>query len=210
MSLRENNKQQNRHRILRAAETIIREDGIDRLSMRHLGERAGVSLRTPYNLFGSKTRVLIALLQEPLADVLHDALQAQAGSTLQFIFAALARARDRFTPEERFFRETYWQVMCSDQHEDRSKTIQQALRVAQPLIERCVAEGELEADLDLPALSRNLTIVSFALFGMWAGSQLSLDELAAEVRYALASSLLGRATPASRPFLLEMLSMPGS
>jgi len=204
MSLRESNKQQNRHRILRAAEAIIREDGIDRLSMRHLGERAGVSLRTPYNLFGSKTRVLIALLQEPLADVLQDALQAQAGSTLRFVFAALARAHARFTPEERFFRDTYWQVMCSDQQEARSQTIQQALALAQPLIERCVAEGELEAGDDLSAFSRNLTLVAFALFGMWAGSQLSLDELAAEVRYALASSLLSRATPASRPFLLAM------
>ena len=55
MSLHEQNKQRNRDRILTAADEIIRKDGLEALSMRHLADYAGVSLRTPYNLFGSKT-----------------------------------------------------------------------------------------------------------------------------------------------------------
>ncbi len=63
MSRREEAKAENRDRILTAAAKIIRQEGFERLTMRHLAESADVSLRTPYNLIGSKTQILLGLLE---------------------------------------------------------------------------------------------------------------------------------------------------
>ena len=89
MTLHEQNKQRNRDRILAAAETILREEGPERLSMRYLAEYAGVSLRTPYNLFGSKTDILAELLTRNSAEDLKVAHSPnEVAEIIQHIFAA--------------------------------------------------------------------------------------------------------------------------
>ena len=62
MSRREEAKAERRHRIIAAARDLIKETGDTGLSMRAIAARAGVSLTTPYNLFGSKRAIVIALL----------------------------------------------------------------------------------------------------------------------------------------------------
>src|SRR5262249_32484158 len=59
--LRDRQMRERRGRIPDAAAQLIRATGGTGLSMRTLAERAEVSLATPYNLFGSKGGVLMAL-----------------------------------------------------------------------------------------------------------------------------------------------------
>ena len=58
---REAGKTERRQRIIRAARQLIRQTGNAGLSMRALAVRAGVSLATPYNLFGSKRAIVLAV-----------------------------------------------------------------------------------------------------------------------------------------------------
>ena len=64
MSRREDAKAERRRRIVAAARDLIKETGDAGLSMRAIAARAGVSLTTPYNLFGSKRAIVIALLED--------------------------------------------------------------------------------------------------------------------------------------------------
>ena len=66
MANREEGKDQRRRAIVKAARALIRENAETGFSMRSLAERAGLSLVTPYNLFGSKQAVLQAVLDEDL------------------------------------------------------------------------------------------------------------------------------------------------
>ncbi|MFX8339372.1 helix-turn-helix domain-containing protein, partial [Acinetobacter baumannii] len=61
---RDTAKAERRSRIIKAARDLIRETGDAGLSMRALAAKAGVSLATPYNLFGSKRAVLVAVLED--------------------------------------------------------------------------------------------------------------------------------------------------
>ena len=61
---REAGKAERRARIIQAARDLIRDTGDAGLSMRALAARAGVSLATPYNLFGSKRAIVMAVLQD--------------------------------------------------------------------------------------------------------------------------------------------------
>lgn len=189
MSLREQNKTFNRRKIIRAAEQIIRNEGIDKLSMRHLASRAGVSLRTPYNLFGSKTDVLLALLQEPFANMLSSMGKIETNSVLLLPFAMLDQLYVPIKEDESFFRGIYWSMMRSEHTETRDAGLKRAETMAAPLLLQAVMEGELDSQTDIPALGRHLVIIASALFGMWAGMQLSLEEVRAQVRLALASGL---------------------
>ena len=64
MGLREKRKLERRERILAAAQELIRATGSLGLSMRALATKAEVSLATPYNLFGSKRAIVLAVLQD--------------------------------------------------------------------------------------------------------------------------------------------------
>ncbi len=195
MSLREQNKAYNRRRILAAAEQIIRAEGMDKLSMRHLARVAGVSLRTPYNLFGSKTEVLIALLQEPVVTLLTEALQLPVrDGVLQRLFAVLARVHARLAEDEAFFRGVYWQMMSSDHAEAREQAVMSAIRVSLPLLQRAQFQGEIAANFDVVALNRHLSILTLALIGMWASSLFGLDELITHIRESWYSTLRRAAT----------------
>src|SRR6185295_15437479 len=61
---REQAKAERRLRIINAARDLIRETGDTNLSMRTIAKRAKVSLATPYNLFGSKRAVVLAVLED--------------------------------------------------------------------------------------------------------------------------------------------------
>ena len=66
MGLREKQRGKRREQILDAARRLIRATGGTDFPMRRLAEEAEVSLVTPYNLFGSKSGVLYALLNDSL------------------------------------------------------------------------------------------------------------------------------------------------
>ena len=59
-------KDRNRRRIVVAARELVAADGVDALSMRALARAAGVSVRTLYNLFGTKEAILRALAVDVL------------------------------------------------------------------------------------------------------------------------------------------------
>jgi AcrR family transcriptional regulator len=66
MGTREAQKTIRRDAILEAARTLIQEGKGDDFSMPELAQRAGVSLVTPYNLFGSKSGILLEIAREDI------------------------------------------------------------------------------------------------------------------------------------------------
>ncbi len=64
MSIRTDNKQRRRERILKAAGQILLDEGYDGLTTRGLAAAAGVTVPTLYNLIGGKDDILHALIAE--------------------------------------------------------------------------------------------------------------------------------------------------
>ena len=73
ISRREQGKQDRRERILVVAETLVRKTGGTDFPVSQLAEHAGLSGPTPYNLFGSKSALLYALLNRSLNSILATA-----------------------------------------------------------------------------------------------------------------------------------------
>lgn len=203
MSLHEQNKQRNRDRILAAAETILREEGLDRLSMRYLAEYAGVSLRTPYNLFGSKTAILAELLTRTLETVLPARFGTGPMGTLLAFLDGLKAAGPAL---DEHLRSLFWSIMTAPDQALRDVGIEWITRVLKPGITAAIASGELKPSADGDALTRHLVLLILGIFGMWAGRQLSIEETLAQVEQACCEALAVHSADHITPELLHRVA----
>lgn len=206
MSAREAGKDLNRQKIILAAQELLHEGGIEALTMRSLAERAQISSRTPYNLFGSKTDVLIGLIDQPLRRFLAAPSMPVADGILPTMLAMVQVIYRQYEPEIDYYRTIYWGVMASDHHEARAAGLTRSRKVAERQIRAAVAAGELRPETDPPALAAHLVAVIMGLLGLWASKLLSGAELVTESKRSLILCFLGYCAPALVPALAAELA----
>ena len=206
MNARETNKELNRQKILAAARNLLLEGGIEALAMRSLAARAKVSSRTPYNLFGSKTEVLLGLIDEPLYQ-LAAAQPPHAGNRIvPTVLAMVEHIYAQYAPDIDYYRTIYWGVMSSDNHAAREKSLSRGRRLFETLLRGAVAQGELRADTDPALLGRYVMDVIAGLLGLWAATLLSGPDLVVAIRRSMILCFLGYAAPDLLPELTEALA----
>ena len=205
MSLREKNKAKNRDKIINAAKEIIREEGLEKLNMRYLANKAEVSLRTPYNLFGSKTDVLLALLDDIPQQLFEIAQTTQNSSQLGLLFEIADQSFQHCLSDEKFYRDIYWGIMSSEHKESRDRAILTIETLSLPLIHQAITNKELSAELDAKTFNHHIIIVAVALLGMWGSSQMKASEASNQIKYTWCNSFLSHATRKSKPELLALL-----
>jgi AcrR family transcriptional regulator len=69
-----------RRRVLEASLALIGEGGLDRLSMREVARKAGVSHQAPYHHFGDREAILAAIAAEGFTKFLQDLEAAAKGA----------------------------------------------------------------------------------------------------------------------------------
>ena len=201
MSRREESKEFNRTRIRAAAEDIIRSEGIEHLSMRRLAEQADVSLRTPYNLFGSKTDILISLMQEAEAELALPATGNDQHSVIQQLLLSLDRIEAFFGSDEEYFRSIYTSIMTSDHPQARKTAVSRSVEMSCARLKQAADAGELLAGTDTQHLGRHLALQLLAVLGMWGSGFFSNRECIAQVRRGWLATLLQHCSEASKPSL---------
>jgi len=198
LSRREDAKAERRHRIVTAARDLIRETGDTGLSMRAIAARARVSLSTPYNLFGSKRAIVLAVLED-IQEFHERFAKLKSLDAIERIFQALSMAI-RFYVEDPDFYRTLWTGVF----DMSGKEVRQAL--ARPerdafwlaLVNEAAAEGAILPTVDTPLLMRGLDFAFGAVMLNWVLGAVSTAELEAAVAYAYALALGGAASPAWR------------
>ncbi|WP_112172201.1 TetR/AcrR family transcriptional regulator [Paraburkholderia unamae] len=104
-TVREAAKEARREAIFAAAEALIRRTGHTDFSMRDLAQEAGLSLATAYNLIGSKSTVLYALLNRRADALAEPGVAPKAGVAMHdHLGNSARRAVRQFTGDPEFFR----------------------------------------------------------------------------------------------------------
>ncbi len=117
MSVREANKNLRRRAILDAARALILEDKSRDFSMPALAERAGVSLATPYNLFGTKADILLEIVREDIFERQSDIDDLPCDDLPEWI-AAVAQTLSRvFYSKRHFYRRMIVTITASESPE---------------------------------------------------------------------------------------------
>jgi AcrR family transcriptional regulator len=206
MSRREDAKAERRHRIVTAARDLIRETGDTGLSMRAIAARASVSLSTPYNLFGSKRAIVLAVLED-IQEFNARFARLRSTDAVERIFQALSMSIGFYVEDPDFYR-TLWTGVF----DMSGASVRNALAMPErdafwlALVNAAAQEGALSPDIDTGLLLRNLDLTFGAVMLNWVLGALSTDELepAAALGYALA--LRGTAAPAWQAPLADRIA----
>jgi AcrR family transcriptional regulator len=132
--------------LLEQAELSVREQGVDRLSLRELARQVGVSHAAPRRHFPDRQALLDALAEAGFVRLSADLRQAmnEAGDQFEPRLRATASAYVRFATRDAALLE----VMFAGKHDQPSAAVQEAalsaLSVLLELVEQGQAEGVLE------------------------------------------------------------------
>ena len=196
-----------RERILDAAERRLATGGAG-FSMRDLAEEAGVSFATPFNHFGSKAGIMLALserridaMRERLAEAVLPATAVGRVLVAVDIAAAVMRGAPAVNRA----------VMAAvGAPSDRPGAVSARSRAwwADAL---GAGEGLPDAtrDLALAALPFHLAFAFRGVLSFWTAGELSDEDLSRQARAAAATLLLGFSGPDDRDGLLALLDAEG-
>ena len=206
MPTREQAKEIRRSRILTAARDLIRETERTRFSMRVLAERSGLSLVTPYNLFGSKQAIMGALLDEDMA-LFASHLSRSRKDPLDRIFHAVTLGTRYFGQDEGYYRAVLAAVYSDTGNDEyRAKFSGPRLALWRSLVGAAIGEGYLRQDTDTRVLAYHLSSAFYANILAWAAGQIALAELEQRTLYGFGMALFAAARPAHHARLRRRIS----
>ena len=201
---REQAKADRRLKIVRAARDLIRETGDTNLSMRMIAQRAEVSVATPYNLFGSKRAVVMAVLEDE-RDFLDRFNSLKVDNAIDRLFEAHALGAGYFIQDPDFYR-PLWKALLDTNGEDNTGLAtperQEQTRAAWRWLLTCAQEeGLLHTGIPVEILERMLSHLGNGVMLSWAMGTLPTDHLLSSASLGYALILSAAATPAGRPLL---------
>lgn len=190
-----------RRRLIRAASALIAERDDGSFSMPELAKSAGVSLATPYNLFGSKAAVLTQVC-ERLVRGFHKEADWMAGlSAPDRIFGVIDQLTAAYEDKGRLFRNLWKSLYGLDVSEHRHLNVSVSNEIVHPLIASLAQDGLLPDTLPASAIEDTLVRVFDANFEMWAAQNWSPATLRRHLRLGFAVVFLGILGPEERPLL---------
>jgi len=203
--LRDRQMRERRARILEAAAQLIREGGGAALSMRTLAERAEVSLATPYNLFGSKGGVLMALQFGALEKLEQAMEELRSRDPIDRLLEVAELGARIYTGDPAF-----WQPLM------QAHWLARGALHESPLHPRIVAlwhrslldgveGGRLLAEVNAEYVARMLVICFYGVLVTWVQGNLDGEGFRTHVLYGFILTLLGVAAPAARSRLMKRL-----
>ena len=206
MSVREASKDKRRTRITQAARALIHANGIDGFSMRSLAVNAGVSIATPYNLFGSKRLVVLSVLQGEI-----DRFQGRVVNIVEDPLSTLFSLASLVTEqccEEPTFNRSMLNFLIQEESETRERMSifdDVETNILVDVIDASKAANQLRSSTISTVLADFLDYSLSTLIRIWVEGLISDDELEARVTYSFCLSTLASATDDTVPLLRKKM-----
>jgi AcrR family transcriptional regulator len=203
----ERSKQSMRERILDAAERLLAK-GSAAFSMRDLAEEAGVSFATPFNQFGSKASIMLALSVRRIAAMharlAEEKLPSSAVARVLVAVDIAAKVMLRAPAVNR----AVMGAISSPNDEPGDVSSRSSALWAEALGEG-VGLSETTRSLALAILPDQLAVAFRGVLSFWTAGELANDLLSPRARAAAAAVLLGFVGRDGRTRLLTLLEEVG-
>jgi AcrR family transcriptional regulator len=196
-SRRERHKDERRMRIIRSAHDLMREVGVDDLSVKMIADRADVSAATVYNLFGAKAAVLGKVYEQDFDGFAAKLAAAASPTALDAIFDAVKISVDLYRSDPSFYRGM--SIRNPRAEPELVVSVQEPRRLFwQTLLERAIGQRDLHANVRTDLVSNAMLLLGGGAFGSWCADLITLDEMEQQTSYGLARLLLCVARPSGR------------
>lgn len=189
LSRREAAKGERRARIVDAAWELLREGGVDDLSVKAVAARAGVSLSTLYNLFASKDAILTGVYEQDLLHYAALVAEARSVDSLDRIFDAIDISAGLYAADPNFYRAIMRRDTGAAPNPARDAWLKHPRMFWHNLLAKAVEEGFLRPAVDTAVLNVLVTQVLSGVVSDWVLGRISEARFAAEAKFALASLL---------------------
>ena len=202
MGIREKHRAVRCEQILDAARRLIRATGGTEFSMRRLAEEAEVGLVTPYNLFGSKSGVLYALLNDSLEHLDRATEPRPSPRPVDAVLELAGLAAEIYAHDAAFYRPLMQFLLGVPDHEHRPRALERSLALWSRTVDAAVHGGLLAKSVDSELLARQLLIGFVGVVELWIHEDFDDAAFRAQSVYGSALLVLAHAAPAARPRLL--------
>jgi AcrR family transcriptional regulator len=203
MSVRELQKAARRRVILDAARALILEGGRGDFSMPALAEAAGVSLVTPYNLFGSKANILVEIAREGIFGRITRFAELDCDNLAQFIADLSAMLAKVYYADRQFYRRMVATISAQSSAEGIQTIVALNYAMFEGPVARLLAEKKLKPVLGADVLARQFAQSVASALQHWLIHRSSEARLAQEIELALILISAGLAPAAERGGLIE-------
>ena len=154
MSVREAQKNTRRRAILDAARSLIL-DGKERdFSMLTLAEKAGVSLVTPYNLFGSKSSILLEIVREDIYERIAHVEKLASDSLAEWVAALSATLAEVYYKNRHFYRRMIVTLVAQQNADTQRASLEFSYRIFENALKHLQARGILPDTVPVDLLAR--------------------------------------------------------
>lgn len=187
-----------RRRLVRAAGELIAEKENGNFSMPELAARAGVSLATPYNLFGSKAALLGQLFEGQVRGFHRDSDWMKDAAPLDRVLGVVDRLVAVYSKKPEFFRNLVKALYGLGSIEQSQFAYPAGAHLVHPLVEGLVRDGYIPQTVPRAVLEVTLTRLFDATFERWAFQGWDTEQLRLKLRAAFALVFYGLLAPADR------------
>ena len=189
VGIKEAGKAARREAIVNAAERLVRDCGGTDFSMLELARLAGVSPATPYNLFGTKSGILYALLNRSADRMFSVAASLPSATSPEVGTMAVADTLAHIlTSDPVFYRPLYGFLMGVPDREWRPPFIERARAF---WLSAIPTEEERPFGLSRSRIAQLLVVQALGCIEMWVHGEIEDSALAHELKRPVAAILLG-------------------
>lgn len=181
LSRRQRGLVERRQRLVKAAGELIEESEDGSFSMPKLAEKAGLSLATPYNLFGSKAAVLNALFESQVQSFYQDNSWMNGLCPADLVLGVIDRLIDAYSRKPIFYKNLRraWYSLGTAEHMKYVKP--ESSHLVQPLMNVLEREGHIPREIPVAALELTIMRIFNSAFEEWTYQNWTMGRLKSEL-----------------------------
>ena len=202
-SKRQQASDERRRRVVKAAAELIGERSDGAFTMQELAERSGVSLATPYNLFGSKAAVLGQVFARQIEGYQQGQPLAEP-SVADRLRTAVDRLVSAFETHPTFFRNLWLALGSLSPVEHKELIVPVSDDLLQPLVKGLVRDELIDTQVPEAVITITIVRVFEAHFEQWAAQSSPVTLLRENLLSSLALCLLGVCQERERAGLIAL------
>ncbi len=205
MPPREQAREELRQKIIAGARALLSEIESAEFSMRALAAKAGVAHMTPYNVFGSKQAVLLAVLDADMAEFARAVQERHVADPLAELYEVVGLCAEFWFSDPVFYKTLYRELLDLKGTPHQSLTTPLRDGFWRQLTHALADRGHLRTFVAEDPLAMNLRRITLQAISVWIARDLSKREVEAELGYSISLALLGVTVPASSSHVLTRL-----
>lgn len=158
--------------------------------MRLLAREAGLSLATPYNLFGSKAQVLFALLDQSMDELDQLAASLPVGEPIERAYELVTLAVDLFGADERLYRGLMQALKSATDSTPPPGAVERCVSLAESWVIEAMEQGLLLDTARADLIARHVFLGYLGALDQWTFRQIDTDGFRVQSLYGLTVTLL--------------------